>query len=143
MTDVRTPDQRTARDPNCICGETTVDEWCPVCVPHRHAAHRPSKTDLYSKPEVLLGDLRRGVCSSGLCRQLRAVAADEIERLMRERDEAREHTSTAAFMRLEAERDRLRGFAERFLRWTSCHCGDLAALAREALDGAPYDDNAI
>lgn len=36
---------------------------------------------IYSKPEILLGDLRGGICSSGLCRQLRAVAADEIERL--------------------------------------------------------------
>lgn len=36
---------------------------------------------IYSKPEVLLGDLRGGVCSSGLCKQLRSVAADEIEQL--------------------------------------------------------------
>ena len=65
--------------------------------------------ELYSgKPEVLLGDLRAGICSSGLCRQLRAVAADEIERLTRERDEARNASvpgSAAAFDRLTKDRD--------------------------------------
>lgn len=40
-----------------------------------------SEKTIYAKPEVLLGDLRGGLCSSGLCRQLRAVSADEIERL--------------------------------------------------------------
>lgn len=44
-------------------------------------------TDVYSKPEVLLGDLRGGLCSSGLCKQLRTVAAQEIEELMRENEE--------------------------------------------------------
>lgn len=39
---------------------------------------------LYAKQETLLGDLRGGLCSSGLCRQLRAVAADEIERRLKE-----------------------------------------------------------
>lgn len=37
-----------------------------------------------TKNETLLGDLRGGLCSSGLCKQLRSVAADEIERLQRE-----------------------------------------------------------
>lgn len=39
--------------------------------------------------ETLLGDLREGQCSSGLCKQLRSVAADELERLQREVEKIR------------------------------------------------------
>jgi hypothetical protein len=39
-----------------------------------------------TKNEILLGDLRQGLCSSGLCKELRSVAADEIERLTTQRD---------------------------------------------------------
>jgi hypothetical protein len=57
--------------------------------------------DKSSKNEVLLGDLRGGMCSSGLCKQLRGVAADEIERLTRELAEA--HRIFASIERLPDE----------------------------------------
>jgi 16S rRNA U516 pseudouridylate synthase RsuA-like enzyme len=44
-----------------------------------------------TKQETLLGDLRHGLCSSGLCKQLRGVAADEIERLTECRRADAEH----------------------------------------------------
>lgn len=46
------------------------------------SGNRSSNELAYANPDTLLGDLRGGLCSSGLCRQLRAVAADEIERLL-------------------------------------------------------------
>jgi len=45
--------------------------------------------------------------------ELAACVRAEVERLGRERDEAREHTSTAAFMRIERERDEARHRARR------------------------------
>lgn len=36
---------------------------------------------MMDKESVLLMDLRHGLCSSGLCKQLRSVAAEEIQRL--------------------------------------------------------------
>jgi len=45
-----------------------------------------TKDNPYTERPVLIGDLREGLCSSGLCKQLRAVAADEIERLTEDRD---------------------------------------------------------
>ncbi len=43
----------------------------------------------------------------------RDEARAEVERLRSERDEAREHTSTAAFMRVERQRDEARAEVER------------------------------
>lgn len=74
---------------------------------HEDSMTNRSESSVYSKPEVLLGDLRGGLCSSGLCKQLRSVAADEIERLTRERDHFQACWNAVAGLR--ADRDVLEG----------------------------------
>lgn len=78
----------------------------------------PSKTSPYAKPEVLLGDLRDGICSSGLCRQLRAVAADEIERHQGLRLEGNAYIAD-----LQLQRDRLRARLLNRINLCACHYG--------------------
>ena len=120
-----------------------------------------SANQVYAKPEVLLGDLRGGLCSSGLCKQLRSVAADEIERLTQEASEARciaaeltaarkfdgsEHWSriSAHWNRrcgeMQAERDRLRA-ALSGLKDLTCGecvpCERINAEIDKALSGEP------
>lgn len=56
---------------------------------------------------VLLQDLRQGLCSSGLCKQLRSVAADEIE-LLRDQRDTNLAKEVETVQRLEPEIERLR-----------------------------------
>jgi len=73
--------------------------------------HMTESTHPYSgKPDVLLGDLRGGMCNSGLCRQLRAVAADEIERwqTMANANAAAFNEIKRTVVRMDAEIERLR-----------------------------------
>lgn len=89
----------------------------------------------YTNPDTLLGDLRVGLCSSGLCKQLRAVAATEIERLTQElaniQHDSREYRETmeqtasllqTRVVELTRERD---DWKKRHDREHACHAANL------------------
>ena len=84
---------------------------------------------IYSKPEVLLGDLRGGLCSSGLCKQLRSVAADEIERL--DSDAANERTERESWQAIAKTRaDEGKQLRRERDQWEERHNRERAAHAK-------------
>jgi chromosome segregation ATPase len=93
--------QRHARGQEYVCGLADV---------MRTLAERDeARAEVESAQRHCDGLARSLAAATAHCDYLRA----EAERLRGERDEAREHTSTAAFMRIERERDEARHRARR------------------------------